>query len=84
MTNIYSTAKICPFSNQKCDLSKEGLSLEPGIEEILANCDELVYAWRVWRDASDAKIRSLYQTYVELSNEAAVANSKSVVSVFIT
>ncbi|KAJ3641062.1 hypothetical protein Zmor_027585 [Zophobas morio] len=51
-----------------------GLSLGPGIEEILAkstNYDELVYAWKAWRDA---KIRSLYQTYVELSNEAAVAN----------
>lgn len=30
MTNIYSTAKICPFNKQQCDLKKEGLSLDPG------------------------------------------------------
>lgn len=30
MVNTYSTAKICPFQKQNCDLEKEGLSLEPG------------------------------------------------------
>lgn len=30
MSNVYSTAKICPYKKQDCDLSKEGLSLDPG------------------------------------------------------
>lgn len=30
MVNIYSTAKICSFSKQNCDLKTEGLSLNPG------------------------------------------------------
>lgn len=30
MQEVYNTAKICPFNNQKCDLDKEGLSLDPG------------------------------------------------------
>ncbi|RZB38755.1 hypothetical protein BDFB_008530 [Asbolus verrucosus] len=77
MTNIYSTAKICPYSKQNCDLSTEGLSLEPGMEAVLAKStdyDELAYVWKAWRDASGAKMRDSYKTYVDLSNEAAVAN----------
>jgi peptidyl-dipeptidase A len=77
MTNIYSTAKICPYTNINCDLSKDGLSLEPGIEAVLAKSsdyDELAYVWKTWRDASGAKMRDLYKIYVDLSNEAAVAN----------
>nr|XP_022901638.1 angiotensin-converting enzyme-like [Onthophagus taurus] len=78
MTNIYSAAKICPYTNKECDLSKDGLNLEPGIESILSKSndyDELEYAWTEWRKASGAKMRNLYKTYVELSNEAAKANS---------
>nr|CAH7716316.1 unnamed protein product [Callosobruchus chinensis] len=80
MTEIYSTGKICPYKNQKCDLTKEGLNLEPGIENIMATSkdyDELVYAWTKWRDATGAKMKDLYKTYVELSNEEARANNFS-------
>lgn len=38
------------------------------------NYDELLYAWKTWRDVSGAEIKSSYNTYVTLSNEAAVAN----------
>lgn len=38
--------------------------------------DELVYVWKSWRDATGAKVKDLYQTYVTLSNEAAKANSE--------
>ncbi|EFA05307.1 angiotensin-converting enzyme [Tribolium castaneum] len=78
MTNIYSTAKICPYKDQQCDLAKSGLSLEPGIEAVIAKStdyDELLYVWKAWRDASGAKMRNLYRIYVDLSNEAAVANN---------
>lgn len=50
-----------------------------GIESILTSSedyDELLYVWEGWRNATGAKMRDLYKIYVELSNEAAVANSK--------
>jgi len=36
--------------------------------------EELKYVWSQWRDASGAKMRSNYQNYVSLSNQAAQAN----------
>ncbi|CAH0552700.1 unnamed protein product [Brassicogethes aeneus] len=80
MTSIYSTAKICPYEKQKCDLDKEGLNLEPGIEKIMSksrNYDELVYAWKGWRNNSGAKMRNIFKDYVRLSNEAARLNKFS-------
>ncbi|KAJ8943308.1 hypothetical protein NQ318_004749 [Aromia moschata] len=78
MTGIYSTAKICPYTKQECDLETEGLSLEPDIEEIMKNSsdyDELSYVWTAWRNATGAKMKNLYKNYVNLSNEAAQANN---------
>ena len=43
MTSIYGAGKICPFDNQGCDLETEGLTLEPGIEEILADTENRFY-----------------------------------------
>jgi peptidyl-dipeptidase A len=80
MTTIYSAAKICPFDKQECDLATEGLSLDPGMEEVISksrNYDELTYVWKAWRDASGAKMRDDYKTYVELSNLAAEKNGFS-------
>ena len=37
MTTIYSSAKICPYKKENCDLATEGLSLDPG------NCKILLY-----------------------------------------
>ncbi|KAF5302725.1 hypothetical protein FQR65_LT08467 [Abscondita terminalis] len=77
MTNIYSTAKICPYSKQNCDLETEGLALEPDIESILVKSrdyDELIYVWSKWRDATGVKMKETYKKYVELSNEATVIN----------
>ncbi|KAK4883480.1 hypothetical protein RN001_006799 [Aquatica leii] len=77
MTNIFSTAKICPYSKQDCDIKTEGLNLEPDIESILAQSrdyDELVYVWSAWRNATGAKMKDTYKTYVNLSNEAAIIN----------
>ncbi|GJQ76247.1 hypothetical protein Trydic_g20308, partial [Trypoxylus dichotomus] len=77
MRNTYSTGKICPYTQQGCDLENEGLSLEPDIEAIIATStdyDELEYVWKSWRDASGAKIRENYREYVELSQEVAEAN----------
>lgn len=30
MQNVYSTARICPYRKQRCDLGKEGYELDPG------------------------------------------------------
>lgn len=52
-----------------------------GIEAIISSStdyDELTYVWTAWRDASGAKMRNLYKTYVQLANEAAVANGRMV------
>lgn len=37
---------------------------------------ELSYAWTAWRDQTGAKMRPLFERYVNLSNEASVLNGK--------
>lgn len=36
--------------------------------------DELLFAWKGWRDAAGKVIRSDYKRYVELANKAATLN----------
>ncbi|CAG0925443.1 unnamed protein product, partial [Notodromas monacha] len=81
MTSIYSSAKICPFDKQNCDLKKDTTwSLEPELTELFRvqpekeNFEKLEYVWAKWRDASGKLIRQKYLDYVRLSNEAAIAN----------
>lgn len=77
MEGIYNRAKICPFNNQDCDLTTEGLTLDPEIVEIMASSedyDELKWAWEQWRNNSGKLMRSEYLKYVELVNKAAVEN----------
>ncbi|ODM92909.1 Angiotensin-converting enzyme [Orchesella cincta] len=77
MTDIYSTAKICPYKKQSCDLETEGLDLDPEIQELLFKShdyDELVYAWTAWRNATGRKLRKMYNRYVDLGNDAAKLN----------
>ncbi|KAK3922188.1 Angiotensin-converting enzyme [Frankliniella fusca] len=77
MQTTYSTAKVCPFSKQQCNLETEGLNLDPGIEEVITtsqNYEELTYIWKAWHDASGKKMRADYKEYVTLSNKAAREN----------
>ncbi|CAG0893955.1 unnamed protein product [Darwinula stevensoni] len=77
METIYGTARVCPMAEPDCDLEESGLTLEPDLELILATStdpEELLYVWDQWRAASGAKVRTLFQDYIRLSNEAAVAN----------
>lgn len=81
MTSIYGAGKVCPFDKQDCDLATDGMTLEPSLEDILANTvtgdwDELVYVWKGWRDASGKKMREQYKDYIDITNEAARANGK--------
>ena len=82
MQGVYGAGKVCPFDNKSCDLNTEGLTLEPGISEVIDNpadhsWEELSYYWKEWRDVSGKQIRQEFASYVELSNKAAVANSLS-------
>ena len=81
MTSIYGAGKICPFENQGCDVETEGLTLEPGIEAILADTEnrsweELTYVWTAWRNGTGRNMRGKIGDYVELSNKAAQANGE--------
>ncbi|XP_043911144.1 angiotensin-converting enzyme [Protopterus annectens] len=71
METTYSVAKVCK-EDSKC------LPLDPDLQHIMATSrdyDELLFAWKGWRDASGKKIREKYKRYVELSNKAARLNN---------
>lgn len=77
MEGIYNTAKICPFNKQDCNLSTEGLTLDPEISEVMSSSEdyeEMKWAWEQWRNKSGALMRTDYAKYVELLNKAAVLN----------
>jgi peptidyl-dipeptidase A len=82
MTRTYSTAKICPYNEQHCNLATEGLSLQPDLENIfhknieLEYFDERMYVWQKWRDATGRKVRSKFIDYIKLSNAGAIATGK--------
>uniref|UniRef100_A0A6J0TXI6 Angiotensin-converting enzyme n=1 Tax=Pogona vitticeps TaxID=103695 RepID=A0A6J0TXI6_9SAUR len=68
MDNIYSTAKVCP-PNQNSDC----WALEPEITDIMANSRsyrKLLYAWEGWHNSAGNPLRSKYEEFVSLSNEA--------------
>ena len=84
MSGIYGSAKVCPFANQKCDVEKEGLGLDPGLESIISRTtnttwEELIYVWKSWRDASGKKMRDKFIDYIGLTNEVAKANGRHTV-----
>ncbi|KAG5670746.1 hypothetical protein PVAND_000987 [Polypedilum vanderplanki] len=80
MSKIYNSAKICPFDNQNCNKTTQGMFLDPNIELALAkstNYDELQYLWEKWRDESGKLMRDDYKTYIDLYNKAAQLNGYS-------
>lgn len=79
--SIYNTARICPFDKQNCNLTTEGLTLDPEISAVMtnsANYEELKWAWTQWRDKSGKLMRSEYKKYVELVNKAARENGDKI------
>ncbi|OCT93962.1 angiotensin-converting enzyme 2 [Xenopus laevis] len=72
MSTIYSTQTVC-----KSDGSKDCFPLEPGLDLIMAestNYNERLWAWEGWRAETGKRMRSLYEEYVDLENEAAHLN----------
>uniref|UniRef100_A0A182R0V2 Angiotensin-converting enzyme n=1 Tax=Anopheles farauti TaxID=69004 RepID=A0A182R0V2_9DIPT len=72
MQNTYSSATICPYSDQQCAADK--LSLDPELYEIMAKStdyDELEYVWNEWRRNTGRKMKRDYVDYVEIMNKAA-------------
>uniref|UniRef100_A0A8C6WKM3 Angiotensin-converting enzyme n=1 Tax=Neogobius melanostomus TaxID=47308 RepID=A0A8C6WKM3_9GOBI len=70
MDNIYSTAKVHPQPNISW-------SLDPELTDIMATSrsyKKLLFAWEGWHNASGVPLKEYYPRFVELSNEASVAD----------
>ncbi|KAM9006207.1 angiotensin-converting enzyme isoform X2 [Sarcophilus harrisii] len=70
MESAYSTAKVCRQGGS-C------VPLEPDLTELMASSqdyDNLLWAWKGWRDKAGRAILPHFSEYVELSNKAAQLN----------
>ncbi|KAM5150442.1 angiotensin-converting enzyme isoform 1-T1 [Callospermophilus lateralis] len=70
METIYSVATVC-HTNGTC------LQLEPELTNVMAtsrNYEELLWAWKSWRDKVGRTILPLFPKYVQLTNKAAQLN----------
>uniref|UniRef100_A0A8C0I3B3 Angiotensin-converting enzyme n=1 Tax=Balaenoptera musculus TaxID=9771 RepID=A0A8C0I3B3_BALMU len=70
METTYSVASVC-HSNGTC------LRLEPDLTNLMAtsrNSEELLWAWKGWRDKVGRSILPYFPKYVELTNKAARLN----------
>ncbi|XP_056404141.1 angiotensin-converting enzyme isoform X2 [Hyla sarda] len=69
METTYSKAKVC--KDDKC------MPLDPDLTELMAKSrdyDELLFAWKGWRDVSGKLMRNNYVEYVKIGNKAAQLN----------
>ncbi|XP_015360274.1 angiotensin-converting enzyme isoform X1 [Marmota marmota marmota] len=70
METIYSVATVC-HTNGTC------LQLEPELTNVMAtsrNYEELLWAWKSWRDKVGRTLLPLFPKYVQLTNKAAQLN----------
>uniref|UniRef100_A0A3Q2EBE3 Angiotensin-converting enzyme n=1 Tax=Cyprinodon variegatus TaxID=28743 RepID=A0A3Q2EBE3_CYPVA len=73
METKYSVAEVCR-TDGRCH------PLDPDLQKIMAESrdyNELLFAWKGWRDAAGKVIREDYKRYVELANKAATLNGHS-------
>lgn len=71
MTKIYSSGKVC---KQKPTNETSCLELDPDLFSVMGksrNYDELLWAWKGWRDAVGCRMRPLYEKLVVLLNDGA-------------
>ena len=88
MKTVYGTGRVCPMANKQCNLKTEGLSLDPGLKEIIGKptkhtYEELSYVWEGWRNATGKVMKDDFKEYVGISNEVAEANGKSLSLLYI-
>lgn len=68
---LYANSKVCKNETNDC------LSLEPGLNDIMKKSrdyDDLLWAWKGWRDATGPKMRETFAQLVEIRNKAAKEN----------
>ncbi|KAK7919784.1 hypothetical protein WMY93_011068 [Mugilogobius chulae] len=73
METKYSVAEVCR-PDKTCH------PLDPDLQQIMAESrdyDELLFAWKGWRDSAGKVLRQDYKRYVELANKAATLNGHS-------
>uniref|UniRef100_A0AAQ6AE45 Angiotensin-converting enzyme n=1 Tax=Amphiprion ocellaris TaxID=80972 RepID=A0AAQ6AE45_AMPOC len=73
METKYSVAEVCR-DDGTCH------PLDPDLQKIMAQSrdyDELLFAWKGWRDSAGKVIREDYKRYVDLANKAATLNGHS-------
>uniref|UniRef100_A0A671V3H3 Angiotensin-converting enzyme n=1 Tax=Sparus aurata TaxID=8175 RepID=A0A671V3H3_SPAAU len=73
METKYSVATVCR-EDGRCH------PLDPDLQKIMAESrdyDELLFAWKGWRDSAGKVLRQDYKRYVELANKAATLNGHS-------
>ncbi|XP_056432698.1 angiotensin-converting enzyme [Gadus chalcogrammus] len=73
METKYSVAEVCR-EDGAC------LPLDPDLQKIMAESrdyDELLFAWKGWRDSAGKGLRKDFERYVELANTAAKLNGHS-------
>ncbi|XP_040032505.2 angiotensin-converting enzyme [Gasterosteus aculeatus] len=73
METKYSVAEVCR-DDGRCH------PLDPDLQKIMAESrdyDELLFAWKGWRDSAGKVLRQDYKRYVELANMAAKLNGHS-------
>lgn len=69
MTEIYSKGKACKYNN----VTKESrcFDLDPDLSNLMAKSrdyDQLLWAWKGWRDSVGPPIKPLFKTFVGLLN----------------
>lgn len=77
MQGTYSKARVC---NKPGDTTPKCYSFNPHLENIMANStnwEELLWAWKGWRDETGKKMPGDYEKFVELANKAAKMNDYS-------
>lgn len=74
---------ICPLRNAT---RFKGESSVSDLQKIMAESrdyDELLFAWKGWRDSAGKVLRQDYKRYVELANKAATLNGMASVGVVL-
>jgi len=71
MTQIFDTARICPYKNQHCDFATQGLQFNQDVKTIFTESrdyHELFYVWSAFANATRRKQRKLSNRFADLAN----------------